>query len=105
MKMHGLWILLVSTLLLGCKDQDLAYNHMSDNKILHGKVLEKRSKGMILELTGESKDRYAETIRVAVPDENMIKLIEEGQGLDMWYDFVRESDPPQTRALKVEIID
>jgi Protein of unknown function (DUF3221) len=98
MKRYRFLILLVTTLLLGCKDQDLAYNNMSDNKIL------KRSKGMTLELTGELKDRYAETIRVSVPDENMIKLIEEGQGLSVWYDFVRESDPPQTKALKVEII-
>ncbi|WP_061809126.1 DUF3221 domain-containing protein [Rossellomorea vietnamensis] len=105
MKMHGLWILLFSTLLLGCEDQDLAYDKMSDNKILNGKVLEKRSKGMTLTLTGESRDRYSERIRVSVRDENMIKLIEEGQELSVWYDFVRESDPPQTRALKVEIID
>jgi Protein of unknown function (DUF3221) len=104
MKMHGLWILLVSTLLLGCEDPDLAYDKVSDNKILYGKVLEKGSKGMTLALTGESRDRYSETIRVSVPDEHMIKLIEKGQDLSVWYDFVRESDPPQTKALKVDII-
>ncbi|MCC5803647.1 DUF3221 domain-containing protein [Rossellomorea vietnamensis] len=103
-KRNGFLILLVTSLLLGCKDQDLAYDNMSDNKILYGKVLEKRSKGMTLALTGESKDRYSETIRVSVKDEVMIKLIEEGQDLSVWYDFLRESDPPQTRALKVAII-
>lgn len=104
MKMHGLWILLVSTLLLGCEDHDLAYDSMSDNKILNGKVLEKRSKGMTLALTGESRDRYSETIRVSVPDEEMIKLIEEGQDLSLWFDTIRESNPPQTKALKIKII-
>ncbi|MEI2665435.1 DUF3221 domain-containing protein [Rossellomorea sp. LJF3] len=104
MKMQGLWMLLVTTLLLGCKDQELIYDNMSDNKILHGKVLEKRSKGMTLALTGESRDRYSETIRVSIPDEEIIKLIEEGKSLSVWYDFVRESDPPQTKALKVAII-
>lgn len=104
MKMEGLWILFVSPLLLGCEDQDLAYDNMSDNKILHGKVLEKRSKGMTLALTGESRDRYSETIRVSVPDEEMIKLIEEGQDLSVWFDTIRESNPPQTKALKIKII-
>lgn len=104
MKLQGLWILLVATLLLGCEDKEPIYDNMSDNKILHGKVLEKRSKGMTLALTGESRDRYSETIRVSVPDEEMIKLVEEGQSLTVWYDFVRESDPPQTKALKVAII-
>ncbi|CAN7549761.1 DUF3221 domain-containing protein [Rossellomorea sp. LjRoot5] len=104
MKMQGLWILLVSTLLLGCEDQDLAYDKISDNKTLNGKVLEKRSKGITLALAGESRGRYSETIRVSVQDENMIKLIEEGQDLFVWYDFVRESDPPQTTALNIEII-
>ncbi|WP_034761423.1 DUF3221 domain-containing protein [Rossellomorea vietnamensis] len=103
MKRYRFLIILVSTLLLGCEYPDLAYDKMSDNKILHGKVLEKRSKGMTLALTGESRDRYSETIWVSVPDEEMIKLIEEGQDLSVWYDFVRESAPPQTKALKVAV--
>ncbi|WP_430338766.1 DUF3221 domain-containing protein [Rossellomorea vietnamensis] len=59
---------------------------------------------MTLSLTGASKDRYSESIRVSVQAEDMIKLIEDGQSLSLWYDFIRESDPPQTKALKVAII-
>lgn len=104
MKRYRFLILLVSTLLLGCEDHELAFDSMSNNKILNGKVLEKRSKGMTLALTGESRDRYSETIRVSVPDEEMIKLIEEGQDLSVWFDIIRESNPPQTKALKIKVI-
>ncbi|UTE78330.1 DUF3221 domain-containing protein [Rossellomorea sp. KS-H15a] len=104
MKRYRFMIILVTTLLLGCEDPDLAYDKMSDNKILHGKVLEKRSKGMTLALTGESRDRYSETIRISVPDEEMIKLVEEGQELSVWFDIIRESNPPQTKALKIKVI-
>ncbi|MGG3915376.1 hypothetical protein [Rossellomorea vietnamensis] len=39
-KKNVFWILLVATLLLGCQDQDLTYDNISDQKVLHGKVLE-----------------------------------------------------------------
>ncbi|MGF2616143.1 DUF3221 domain-containing protein [Rossellomorea aquimaris] len=28
--------------------------------------------------------------------------LQEGQQIKVWYDYIRESNPPQTRALKVE---
>jgi Protein of unknown function (DUF3221) len=104
MKKIFYFVLLITILFLGCEDQELIYDNMSDNKILHGKVMEKRSQGMTLELSGESKKRYSEKIHVSVPDKWMMELIEEGQNLSVWFDMIRESNPPQTRALKVEII-
>ncbi|MFI8684542.1 DUF3221 domain-containing protein [Rossellomorea sp. NPDC077527] len=103
MKIIRIFILLITILLLGCQDQELVNNHLSDDKILHGNVLEKHSNGLTLALTGESKEKYSDIISVSVPDEGMIKLVKEGQSLSVWYDFIRESNPPQTRALKVEI--
>ncbi|MBN8193254.1 DUF3221 domain-containing protein [Bacillus sp. NTK074B] len=104
MNKNGFFILLVTFLLLGCEEDELVYDNKSDNKILYGKVLEKRNQGMTLELTGESKEKYSDIISISVPDENMMEFIKEGQHLSLWYDFIRESNPPSTRALKVKII-
>ncbi|MCR8849359.1 YobA family protein [Rossellomorea sp. SC111] len=104
MKKIGYFILIVTLLLLSCEKQELIDDHISDKKIIHGKVLEKRNQGMTLELTGESKKRYSEKIHVSVPDKKMLEPIEEGQNISVWFDIIRESNPPQTKALKVEII-
>lgn len=35
----------------------------------------------------------------------MLADIEEGQTVKVWYDQIRESYPPQTRGLKVEVLE
>jgi Protein of unknown function (DUF3221) len=103
-KRNGFLILVVTFLLLSCEKQELIDDHISDKKIIHGKVLEKRNQGMTLELSGESKKRYSEKIHVSVPDKRIMESIEEGQNISVWFDMIRELNPPQTKALKVEII-
>ncbi|MGM0852475.1 MAG: DUF3221 domain-containing protein [Bacillota bacterium] len=107
MKRKSLLILLVTNLvlLIGCEGvhpDNASYDDLSDDKIIHGKVIQKRCKGITLELTGESKETFSDTIRVGVADEEKFNSIEEGQNLSVWYDFIRESNPPQTKALKID---
>jgi hypothetical protein len=74
---------------------------ISDNKIIEGRILKINSKGVFLELMGDSKN-ISDTIRISVEDEEMLDNLVEEQVILVWYDYIRESNPPQTRGLKIE---
>lgn len=84
-------------------DRKNDYDELSDNKILQGKIIEVRPKGVTLQLIQESKE-FADTIRVGVEDEKLLFNLKEEQYILVWYDYIRESNPPQTRGLKIELI-
>lgn len=75
---------------------------ISDNKVLSGEVIKKRKKEITLEGNGDSIIGDG-TIWVKVDDENMLANIEKGQTVNVWFDYIRESNPPQTKGLKIEI--
>ncbi|WP_066050712.1 hypothetical protein [Robertmurraya korlensis] len=77
---------------------------LSDKKIIQGKILEINSTSVFLELMGDSKN-ISNTIRVSVGDEKMLDNLVEEQHILVWYDYIRESYPPQTRGLKIEQFD
>ena len=110
------FLLLISSLVLltfGCSSAnqrdntqaDLSINlGISDNKIIKGKVVKKINKEVFLELIGDSKN-ISDKISVGIEDEKMLINIEEGQNVLVWYDYIRESYPPQTKGLKIEHMD
>jgi hypothetical protein len=108
MRKSACFLLMVSIILVlyGCDDRrsERAYEDFSSEKFIQGKVLQKRNKGITLELTDQSGQRFSDTIHVGVKDEEMLNHIEEGYNLSVWYDFIRESNPPKTTALKIEFI-
>ncbi|MUK88299.1 DUF3221 domain-containing protein [Ornithinibacillus sp. L9] len=75
---------------------------ISDNKVLSGEVIKKRKKEITLEVSGDSIIGEG-TIWVKVDDENMLVDIKKGQKVNVWYDYIRESYPPQTTGLKIEV--
>ncbi|MFA9558255.1 DUF3221 domain-containing protein [Evansella sp. AB-rgal1] len=77
---------------------------LSDHKILYGKVTKKRRNEIALKSIDDSKDFY-NIIYVKVEDEKQLHSIRKGQNLAVWYDYIRESNPPQTKALKVEQLE
>jgi hypothetical protein len=77
---------------------------LSDKKIIQGKILEINPTSVLLELMGDSKN-ISDTIRVSVGDEKMLDNLVVEQHILVWYDYIRESYPPQTRGLKIEQFD
>ncbi|MGM0901355.1 MAG: DUF3221 domain-containing protein [Bacillota bacterium] len=96
-------ILMVALILLGCGNPDII-NGISDEKILEGKIVKKTGTGLFLELIGESQ-KISDKISAEVEDDMMLADVEEGQRIKVWYDHIRESYPPQTRGLKVEVLE
>ncbi|TYR99220.1 DUF3221 domain-containing protein [Rossellomorea vietnamensis] len=98
-----IWILCCVFLITACssENQDKVNNSFSQDKVLQGTIIEFSEKGFTLKLTGESK-KVAKTIRVGLGGECSLNGLQEGQQIKVWYDYIRESNPPQTRALKVE---
>lgn len=82
-------------------DDSIIYG-ISDNKVLSGEVVKKRMKEITLEGNGDSIIGDG-TIRVKVDDKNMLSNIKKGQKVNVWYDYIRESNPPQTKGLRIEI--
>ena len=75
---------------------------ISDNKVLSGKVIKKRKKEITLKVSGDSIIGEG-TIWVKVDDEDMLNDIKKGQKVSIWYDYIRESYPPKTKGLKIEV--
>lgn len=107
------YCLIISTFILlifGCSSSNQSENaqgdininnELSENKFIRGKVIEKENKRVFLELIGDSK-YISKTIRVSVSDEKILANIEVGQEILVWFDYIRESDPPQTRGLRIQ---
>lgn len=96
-------ILMAALILLGCGNPDIM-DGISDDKIIEGKIIEITGNGLFLELIGESQ-KISDKISVEVEADKMLADIEEGQTVKVWYDQIRESYPPQTRGLKVEVLE
>ena len=75
---------------------------ISDNKVLSGNVIKKRKKGITLEGDGDSIIGDG-TILVSVDEGKILTNIKKGQKVNVWYDYIRESYPPKTMGLKIEI--
>jgi Protein of unknown function (DUF3221) len=75
---------------------------ISDSKVLSGKVIKKRKKEIILKVSGDPVIGEG-TIWVKVDDGNMLADIKKGQKVNVWYDYIRESNPPRTKGLKIEV--
>ncbi|MFV8829561.1 DUF3221 domain-containing protein [Alkalihalobacterium sp. APHAB7] len=74
---------------------------ISDDKVLNGEVIKKRRKEVTLKVTSDSIISDG-TIWVIVEDKSMLADITKGQKVNVWYDYIRESNPPQTSGLKIE---
>ncbi|MGI8386950.1 hypothetical protein [Robertmurraya sp. P23] len=104
MKFLSLFILSLIICTVGCSNNsqhENARDELSDQKIIQGRILTIHSKGVFLELMGDSKN-ISDTIRVSVEDEKMLDNLVEEKDILVWYDYIRESNPPQTRGLKIE---
>ncbi|MCG7343963.1 YobA family protein [Sporosarcina sp. ACRSL] len=75
---------------------------ISDSKILSGEVIKKRRKEITLELSESSSIGKGE-IWIKVDDESTLDNIKKGQQVSVWYDYIRESNPPKTKGLKIEV--
>lgn len=75
---------------------------ISDDKIIRGKVVKKETNEILLETNGESMN-ISGTIIVNL-EEKILANIEEGQDIIVWYDYIRESYPAQTRGLKIDAV-
>ncbi|MDE5416167.1 DUF3221 domain-containing protein [Alkalihalobacterium chitinilyticum] len=113
------FLLLVTLLMMGCSDgtdiestnnneykEEISNTNnsllgISDDKVLSGEVIQKRRKEITLKVTSDSVISDG-TIRVIVEDKSMLADITKGQKVNVWYDYIRESNPPQTRGLKIE---
>ncbi len=76
---------------------------ISDNKILSGKVIKKRKNEITLKGTDDPIIGEG-IIWVKVDDENLLADIKKGQHVTVWYDNIRESNPPRTKGLKIEVV-
>jgi hypothetical protein len=91
--------------LTGCSNSEEEMNMgMTDSKILQGKVLKKESNELWIEPVSDLK-RWGDMVIVGFPNGQMTADAEEGQIVDIWYDYIKESDPPQTNGLKIEVVD
>ncbi|MEB1808378.1 MAG: YobA family protein [Bacillaceae bacterium] len=113
------FLLVVTLLMMGCSDgTDIENTNnneykeaisntnnslfgISDDKVLSGEVIKKSRKEITLEITSDSIISEG-TIWVIVEDKSMLADITKGQKVNVWYDYIRESNPPQTRGLKIE---
>ncbi|WP_096187347.1 DUF3221 domain-containing protein [Evansella halocellulosilytica] len=112
------FLLLVTLLMMGCSDgtdiettnnnaykEEISTNSslfgISDEKVLSGEVIKKRRKEITLKVTSDFMMPDG-TIWVTVEDKSMLADIKKGQKVNVWYDYIRESNPPQTRGLKIE---
>ncbi|SEN50216.1 Protein of unknown function [Mesobacillus persicus] len=96
------WFILIM-LLIGCSNPPIN-NGISNDTTLEGIVIEKTTNGAFLELVGESS-HISNKIHVSVEDNEMLADIIEGQHVRVWYDVISESYPPQTQALRLELIE
>ncbi|GGF18220.1 hypothetical protein GCM10010954_16200 [Halobacillus andaensis] len=67
---------------------------------LEGKVEQKTTNGFILEVTAASKATFSDVMHVSYSGRH---VLHKGDHVWVWYDEIRESDPPQTVAVEVEI--
>lgn len=82
-------------------DEDLADGY-SENRFIVGYLIEKNENSLTLELTGDSTS-ISDIIIVYFDEELIQEDFKEGQKLTVWYDMIRESYPPQTKAFKIQI--
>ncbi|MDX5475965.1 MAG: YobA family protein [Bacillaceae bacterium] len=108
------FLLLVTLLIMGCSagadiettNEEIPNTNnslfgISDDKFLIGEVIRKRRKVITLKVSSDSIITDF-TIWVFVEDKKKLADIKKGQSVNVWYDYIRESNPPQTRGLKIE---
>ncbi|RIW30375.1 DUF3221 domain-containing protein [Bacillus salacetis] len=95
----------LAPLMTGCSnEEEIIDTGISDSKILQGKVLEEETNGLWIEPVNEL-EKWGDKVRVGFSDVQMTADVNEGQIINIWYDNIRESDPPQIHALKIEVED
>ena len=112
MKKNVIFLFILSSLLLaGCGKGDYNTDHdedsssldeFSDNSVLTGEITEINNNAFHLDVN-EAGQNIADTIWVTVEDADTMSEIQIGQHVSIWFDMIRESYPPQTDALKIEI--
>ncbi|MBN6206167.1 DUF3221 domain-containing protein [Ralstonia pickettii] len=73
-----------------------------DNNTLTGEIIEIENDIFLLDVNDEGKN-IADTIWVTVEDAKKLNDLQIGQNVSIWFNMIRESYPPQTDALKIEI--
>lgn len=104
--MKRLFMFLVLHLCLtGCTIDSLDKHEveaLSDDKFIEGRVIEINKNNLML-LIDEGSNWGSGEIHVSFQETKTKENITKGQNLKVWFDYIRESYPPKTNALKIEI--
>jgi|GEM_PF-4544876 len=91
--------------LTGCTINTLSdheFDALSEDKIIEGRVIEIKKNNLILSID-EGSNWGSGEIHVSTQEAKTEENITKGQNLKIWFSYIRESYPPQTNALKIEI--
>ncbi|MGX6444385.1 DUF3221 domain-containing protein [Neobacillus sp. K501] len=81
---------------------------INDEAVVEGEVTKLLSEnGFLLEVTkGNSSFAEGTLVNISINNETIVNSLEEGQNVRVWHGGkILESYPPQTKGLKIEIID
>jgi hypothetical protein len=121
-------VLLLSMILVGgltsCKNETTNetkiedVNQISEKKIIKGyvKVIERGNYLVISDSnididdinnlsTQELIDKYKEEYIISTKVKEQQDIMVSGVNVKIWYDYIRESNPPRTKILKLEIVN
>lgn len=76
------------------------YTDYSENKFIEGEVVSKRINSFTM-----VDDKTNEEIIVTMYDEKSMRLVKRNKRVRVWFDYLRESNPGQTKAHRVELIE
>lgn len=79
-----------------------SFDEISDNNVLTGEIIEIENEMIFLDVNDDEK-YIADTIWVTVKDSEKLNDLQIEQNVSIWFNMIRESYPPQTDALKIEI--
>ncbi|MFG6146862.1 hypothetical protein [Halobacillus sp. B23F22_1] len=93
-------ILLITCMIAGSQQQSDNNPAADPGLLLEGEVEQVGTNGFILGLTAASKEQHSDMIRVGYEESHKIQA---GDYVFVWCDYIRESDPPQTTAVKLKM--
>ncbi|TYR81799.1 DUF3221 domain-containing protein [Priestia megaterium] len=117
----SIFLLQISFGLTSCESKSskeiLPENKISDKKVVEGRVKELKDGNYLVisntdinikEISNLSTqqliDKYSEVYIFSTNKEEYQRLLQSGLKVRIWYDYIRESNPPRSKILKFEII-